>query len=70
MKWSLGLEHVTVSRLLQSVVEGGFLLDLGCSGVFEWLPLSWPLGVGDVCLGTREAALSPHGGHRTFLHGF
>lgn len=70
MKWSLGLEHVTVSRLLQSVVEGGFLLDLGCSGVFEWLSLSWPLGVGDVCLGTREAALSSHGGHRTFLHGF
>ena len=65
-----GLEHVLVSRLLQSMVEGGFLLHLGCFGVLEWLSLSWPLGVGHVCLGTREAALSPHGGHGTFLHGF
>lgn len=70
MKWSLGLEQVTVSRLQQSMVDGGFLLDLGGFVVFERLPLSRPFGVGGVCLRTREAALSPHGGHRTFLHGF
>lgn len=52
------------------MVEGGLLLDLECFGVLEQLWLSWPSGVDDVCLGTCEAALSPHSGYRTFLHGF
>lgn len=69
MKRSLGLAHVTVSRLLQSMAEGGFLLDLECFGAFERLWLSWSSSANDVCLGTREAALNPHSGHRTFLHG-
>lgn len=59
-----------VSRQLQSMVDGGFLLDLGGVGLLERLSFSWPLGVGHVCLGTRDAALNPHGGHGTFLHGF
>lgn len=70
MKWSVGLEQVTVSRLWQSMVAGGFLLDLECFGGFEQLWLSWPSGMADVGLGAGEAALSPHSRHRTFLKGF
>lgn len=35
LKWLLGLAQVTVSRLWQSMVAGGFLLDLGRFGAFE-----------------------------------
>lgn len=61
MSWSAGC---------CSLVEGGFLLGLECFGLLGQPLPSLPLAVGDVCLATREAALSPNGGHRTFLHGF
>lgn len=50
MKWSLGLEYVMVSRLLQSVVEVasfwaynalGFLSDCGFLGLWVWLTCVW-----------------------------
>lgn len=71
VKWFLGLEGGRVSRRAAAVCGGaGSCLHLECFGVFEQLWLSWPSGVDDVCLGTGEAALGPHSGHRTFLHGF
>lgn len=50
MKWSLGLEYVMVSRLLQSVVKVasfwaynalGFLSDCGFLGLWVWLTCVW-----------------------------
>lgn len=46
-----------------------FLLDLERFGVLEQLWPSWPSGMGPMYRGTGEAALSPHSGHRTLLHG-
>lgn len=48
---------------------GGSLLDLEHFGVLEQLWLPGPSGMDPVCRGAGEAALSPHGGHRTLLHG-